>query len=70
LIFNTLQVGKNLFKKSDNIKPPAGNKQNFGFRKHFLTGSERREEKLLEAASRVSGSEPIYRIRRTGDDGF
>jgi len=69
LIFNTLQVGKNLFKKSDNIKPPAGNKQNFGFRKHFLTGSERREEKLLEAARRVSGSEPIIELPRLGQEG-
>jgi hypothetical protein len=31
----------------------------FRFRKYFLTESERSEERLLEAAHRVSGSESI-----------
>jgi hypothetical protein len=31
----------------------------FRFRKYFLTESERSEERLLEAARRVSGSESI-----------
>ena len=39
--------------------------RDFGFRKHFLTESERSGQRLLEAARRVSGSESIYRINRS-----
>jgi hypothetical protein len=52
LIFNNLQF-------AFSIKIERHCALDFRLRKHFLTEPERSEERLLEAARRVSGSESI-----------